>query len=101
MLIKILLASGLVVVTVAMHAVGLDALLRVMIRSHALDRSGFRSVTGMVIGLTCWLLLIHLAEIAVWGLVLLSAGLLARCRVGVLFFRRHLHDRWLRRSGVA
>jgi hypothetical protein len=67
-LVEVAVAVGLVVVTVAIHAVGFDALLRAMIRSHALDRSGFRPVTGMVIGLTCWLILIHLVEISVWGL---------------------------------
>jgi hypothetical protein len=68
MLTIILIAGGLVVVTVGMHAVGFDVLLRGVMRSHALDKSGFRPVTGMVIGLTCWLILIHLAEISVWGL---------------------------------
>ena len=68
MLLKMLIAGGLVVATVAMHAVGFDVLLRVIMRSHALDRSGFVPVIGMVIGLSCWLMLIHLAEIAVWGL---------------------------------
>jgi hypothetical protein len=68
MLIKILIAGGLVVVTVAIHAVGFDALLRAMMRSQALAKSGFRPVTRLVIGLTCWLILIHLVEISVWGL---------------------------------
>jgi hypothetical protein len=76
MLLKVLIAGGLVVSTVAMHAVGFSALLRVMMRSHALDRSGFVPVVGMVIGLTCWLMLIHLAEIAVWGLFYLWHGCL-------------------------
>jgi hypothetical protein len=67
-LVKMLIAGGLVAVTVAIHAVGFHALLRVMIRSHALDMSGFRRVTGLVIGITCWLILIHLVEISVWGL---------------------------------
>jgi hypothetical protein len=49
MLTHILIAGGLVVVTVAMHAVGFSALLRVMMRSHALDTSGFRPVTRLVI----------------------------------------------------
>jgi hypothetical protein len=65
---QILIACVLVAITVAVHAVGLDGLLRAMIRAHALDKSGFRPVTGMVIGLTCGLILIHLAEISVWGL---------------------------------
>ena len=68
MIIKILIAGVLVVVTVAMHATGVSALLRGLMRSRALDRTGFRPVTGMVIALTCWLILVHLAEIAVWGL---------------------------------
>jgi len=68
MLLKLLIAAGLVVITVAMHAAGFSALLRAMMRSRALERSGFRPVTGMVLGLTCWLMLIHLAEIGVWGL---------------------------------
>jgi hypothetical protein len=68
MLIKVLMAGGLVVVTVAIHAVGFDALLRAIVRSHALAMSGFRPVTRLVIGLTCWLILIHLVEISVWGL---------------------------------
>ena len=76
MLLKILLACLLVVVTVAIHAVGVSALLRAMIRSRALDQSGFRPVTGIVIGLACWLILIHLAEIAVWGLFYFWRGCL-------------------------
>ena len=76
MLIKILIAGGLVVLTVAMHAVGLDVLLRAMMQSRALDRTGFRPVTGMVIALTCWLILVHLAEISVWGLFYFWRGCL-------------------------
>jgi hypothetical protein len=74
MLTHILIAGGLVVVTVAVHAVGFDALLRAMIRSHALTTSGFLFVTPGVIALTCWLILIHLAEIAVWGLFFFWQG---------------------------
>jgi mannose/fructose/N-acetylgalactosamine-specific phosphotransferase system component IIC len=76
MLIKILIAGGLVVVTVFIHAVGFAALLRAMVRSHALDTSGFLPVTRWVIGLTCWLILIHLVEISVWGLFYLWQGCL-------------------------
>jgi len=65
---KLLGAVGLVVVTVIMHAAGFSALLRAMIRSHALDTSGFWRITWLLVGLTCWLMLIHLVEISVWGL---------------------------------
>jgi hypothetical protein len=65
-----------VVVTVFIHAVGFDALLRATMRSHALTTSGFRPVTLFVIGLTCWLILIHLVEISVWGLFYFWQGCL-------------------------
>ena len=67
-LLKLLFAVVLVVLTVVIHALGFDALLRAIMWSHALDKSGFRRVTRWVIGLTCWLMLIHLLEISVWGL---------------------------------
>ena len=55
------------VITVAMHAAGFAVLLRAIVRSHALDRSGFRFVYPSLIILTCWLILIHLLEVSVWG----------------------------------
>jgi hypothetical protein len=61
-------AIGLVVLTVTIHAIGFDALLRAIIRSHTLAASGLQRVTGSVIVLACWLILIHAAEIAVWAL---------------------------------
>ena len=64
----LLIAAFLVAITVVVHAVGFSALLRAMMRSRIFDRSGFWNGTGMVVGLTGWLLLIHLAEISVWGL---------------------------------
>jgi len=76
MLIKSLITCLPVVVTVAIHAVGLVVLLRVMIRSHALNQSGFRPVTLLVIGLTCWLILVHLAGISIWGLFYFWQGCL-------------------------
>jgi hypothetical protein len=69
-------AIGLVVVTIVIHAVGFDALLRTIIRSHALDMSGFRSVIPLVIGLTCSLILIQSVEISVWGLFYVWQGCL-------------------------
>jgi hypothetical protein len=68
MLIKIFIAGGLVVVTAAIHAIGFATLLRAVMRSHALERSGFRPVTVSVMIMAVFLILIHLAEMAVWGL---------------------------------
>ena len=73
-LVKLLFAVGLVVVTVVIHAAGFDAILRAIAWSRALDQSGFRRVTRWVIGLTCWLMLIHLLEISVWGLFYVWQG---------------------------
>jgi len=84
-LVEVAVAVGLVVVTVAIHGVGFDALLRAMIRSHALDRSGFRPVTGLVIGLACWLVLIHLIEISVWGLFYFWQGSLSDVESALYF----------------
>jgi hypothetical protein len=68
MLLRILITCVLVGVTVTIHAVGISLLLRALMRSHALSIPGFWPATWLVIGLTSWLLLIHMAEIAVWGL---------------------------------
>jgi hypothetical protein len=76
MLMGILSAGGLVVVTVFIHAVGFSALIRALMRSHAMDRSGFWPAIQLVIGLTCWLILVHLAEISVWGLFYFWQGCL-------------------------
>jgi len=75
MILKILIACLLVIVTVAVHAVGFRALLQAIMR-HALAASGFWPVTRMVIGLALFLILIHLAEIAVWGLFYFWQGCL-------------------------
>jgi hypothetical protein len=67
MLMKLSVAGCLVALTVLIHAAGFSALLRVIMRWHALAASGSRTVTGMVMALTSWLVLIHLGEIALWG----------------------------------
>jgi Ion channel len=85
MLLKILIVCLLVVVTVAIHAVGFNVLLRAMMRSHALDKSGSRHVIRFVMGLTCWLLLIHLAEMGVWGLFYFWQGFMPDAWTGIYF----------------
>jgi hypothetical protein len=82
---KILLAGGVVMVTVVIHAFGFDLLLRAMMRSHALDRSGFRPIFRWVIGLTSWLILIHLAEICIWGLFYFWQGCLPDAETAFYF----------------
>ncbi len=76
MLLEILMAWLLVTITVVMHAAGFSALLRALFRSHALASFGFWSSTWLVINLTGWLILVHLAEIAIWALFYLWQGCL-------------------------
>ena len=76
MLLNIVLAVGLVVATVSIHAAGFGILLRGLIRSHALAVSGYRPVVRVVIVLACWLILIHSVEISAWGLFYYWRGFL-------------------------
>ena len=76
MVIEILIACLLVVVTVAIHAVGFDVLIRAILRSQAMARSGFWTVIRLVIVLTCWLILIHSVEISVWAMFYFWRGCL-------------------------
>jgi hypothetical protein len=85
MLIKILLAGCLVTVTVGVHGVGFDALLRAIMWSRALAKSGVWRVAPLVIGLTCWLILIHLVEISVWGLFYFWQGCLPDAESALYF----------------
>ena len=85
LLVKILVAVGLMAITAAMHAAGFSVLLRAILRSHALDKSGFCHTTLWVMGLTCWLILIHLAEITVWGLFYFWQGCLSNAQDALYF----------------
>lgn len=85
MLLKLLITGALVVLTVAVHATGFSVLLRTMIRSHAMEKSGFLAVTGIVVCLTCWLILVHVVEIAIWGLFYLWQGCLPDAESALYF----------------
>ncbi len=76
MITKTLTGCVLVAITVAVHAWGLSALQRPLMRSQALLPSGFWPISWLLIRVTWVLLLIHLIEIAVWALFYLWAGLL-------------------------
>jgi len=76
MLIEILFASLLVAITVVMHTVGFSAVLRAILRSNILNASGFWRLIRFMTALTVSLILIHVAEVAVWGQFYLWQGLL-------------------------
>lgn len=81
----VIAAVGLVVLTVVIHAVGVALLLRGIVRWHGLTASGFMAVTRMVIGVTWWLILIHLLEISVWGLFYVWQGCLPDAESALYF----------------
>jgi Ion channel len=82
---RILFAAVLVMVTVTIHAIGFSALLRTLVWSHALTLFGFWRVIRLVIGLACWLVLIHLLEISVWGLFYVWRGCLPDAETAFYF----------------
>lgn len=68
-----LFACLLVAITVAVHALGLAALLNAVWRQETRLPSSFWPVTWLLIKVTWALILIHLIEIAVWALFYLWA----------------------------
>ena len=68
MISKLLIAWCLLALTVTIHAVGLSGVLRRLPLSSALTDMRFWPVTGLLVRVAWWLVLLHLAEIAVWAL---------------------------------
>jgi hypothetical protein len=68
MLPKLLVAWCLLALTVTIHAAGLAAVLGYVTRRPAVPRTRFWPTTWLVIRVAGWLILLHLAEIAVWAL---------------------------------
>jgi len=69
MLLKFLITFVLLAVTVGMHAVGFSTLIRSLAKKkQALTKSAIWSRAWLVIWLAWRLLLLHMAEIAFWGL---------------------------------
>lgn len=81
----VVMVIGLLIVTVSIHAVGFSAMLRVMVWLHTLTISGFWHVTRSLICVTCWLILIHLVEISVWGLFYFWQGCMPDVETAVYF----------------
>jgi hypothetical protein len=78
-------AFALVAVTVAVHAGGLAALFRFLLRPGARQPLGFWPMTRLLIGVTWALMLIHLVEVAVWALFYLWAGCLPDAEAAFYF----------------
>lgn len=67
MLVKLLIAFGLMALCVAIHAMGLTAAFRWLRRSSARAQT-FRGSTGVLIAVAGCTILVHLVEITVWAL---------------------------------
>src|SRR6201993_735933 len=65
---KLLIAFGLVAITVFIHAAGLGILLSQLLRSTVRSETRFWPITWLLIRIAWWLVLIHVVEIAVWAL---------------------------------
>src|SRR5213596_4119785 len=68
MIAKLLMASFLVATTVIIHAAGLGMVLSHTLHSTARPDTRFWSMTWLLIRIAWFLIVIHLFEIAVWGL---------------------------------
>ena len=86
MIAKVLIAWALVAVTVAVHAGGLAALLRWLMRSHAALPSGFWPIAWLLVRVTWTLIVIHLVEIAVWAFFYLWCRQPARSAESAFYF---------------
>ena len=76
MLSKILIAFVLVAATVSVHAVGLAALIRALVKSRAQPPTRFWPITWLLIRVTWSLIFIHVTEITVWAFFYLWVGCL-------------------------
>ena len=85
MLPMVLSACVLVAVTVAVHAAGLALLLSGAKRRRASAATRFWPIARTLIRLAWWLILMHLAEISVWGFFYLWRGCLPDAETAFYF----------------
>jgi hypothetical protein len=76
MLPVLLVAVLLVALTVVVHAAGFALVLRSFMKSHAVPPTQAWPITWLLIRVTWFLILIHVAEITVWALFYLWGGCL-------------------------
>ncbi len=78
-------ACVLAFLTVALHATGIAVLLRGLKRLHAQPPTGVWPVARMLLRMIWWLVLLHLTEIAIWGLFCLWRGCLPNAEAAFYF----------------
>ena len=85
MLSLILIACVLVGATVAVHGACLALLLLALRRWHLTSLTRFWPITRLLLLMTWWLVLFHLAEISVWGLFYWWMGCLPDVEAALYF----------------
>jgi hypothetical protein len=93
-------ACVLAFLTMAVHATGIAVLLRGFMRARLLQPRGVWPVSRLLLRMIWWLILLHVAEISIWGRLLPVARMHAQCRGSVLLFQGHVHHPWLWRPGA-
>ncbi len=99
MVTKLLIALVLMAVSVAIHAAGVSAALGWLRRQSHAQRFG--RLTWLFIVVAGWMILLHLAEIAVWALFYLFTGAIPDLASSLYFSAVTVHDHRLWRCGPA
>jgi hypothetical protein len=81
----VLSACALVIATVAIHATGIAVLLRGLVRLPAAPTTRAWTIARLLLRVIWWLVLLHLTEIAVWGLFYLWQGRLPDAEAAFYF----------------
>ena len=84
-MLSIFLSAGvLAALTVAVHATGIAVLLRGLLRLHP-QPTRVWPVARLLLRMIWWLILLHLAEISIWGLFYLWRGCLPNAEAAFYF----------------
>jgi hypothetical protein len=78
-------ACVLAFLTMAVHATGIAVLLRGFMRWHVLRPKGVWPVTRLLLRMIWWLILLHLAEILIWGVFYLWRGCMPNAEAAFYF----------------
>jgi Ion channel len=78
-------ACVLVFLTMAVHATGIAVLMRGFMRWHVLRPKGVWPVSRLLLRMIWWLILLHLAEISIWGVFYLWRGCLPNAEAAFYF----------------
>ena len=85
MLQHVLIAAGLVAVTVVVHAAGFGLVLGTLVRRYATPPARAWPITWLLVRLAWMLILIHVAEICVWALFYRWQGCLPDAESAIYF----------------